>query len=86
MPEAYQSSNLTTFNFESMIHPKSCEKVQSTYNKATFVNGSDESIPPVDAVMNQLQKPNGQALFMYSKPKIKQFFQNLSSNSSLINV
>lgn len=53
MPEAYQS-NLTTFNVESMIHPKTSEKVQSTYNKATFVNGSDESIPPVEPAINQL--------------------------------
>lgn len=61
------------------------ERRQTTQNKATFVQPTEELIPLADQGF-QTQKANGQALFMYSRPKIKQFFQNLSSNTSAANL
>lgn len=55
-------------------------------NKATFIHGTEKTVEPTQGELIEFKKTNGQALYINSKPKIKQFFQNLSSNSSILNI
>lgn len=74
-------SNITSINCDSVI-TRTFDPQRMTQNKATFVqNGPEPSISPMN-VGYQTQKPNGQALYMNSRPKIRQFFQNLSSSNT----
>jgi len=68
------------------MKPKTDGKSATTMNKATFMmcQNSEDTVPTEKIL--QTQKGNGQALYMHSRPKIKQFFQNLSCTSSQSNL